>query len=477
MSNAPIPELRSILVVDTDVKFLETLQKDPRAKEHPVKIAYDGRQAQRIIVDRDERLMGIFISPSIEQEPSWISVIRCAHYGRPATPLFLITDDRSSSRQVSDLDLRRLGIKEKLARPISYSEIVSLVAPLALSFDAKAALERARANPDAVGQLAQTSDEGFIAIRAEDFLSGSKSFFDVYVRLNSGRYIKLLQAGDSFTLDRIENYLKKGLTHFHIRKEVQEVYMSYCDHLASAVIRSEAAPIELKVSQTLNQGEEVMKHLKSQGVSEANLRYASSFVANLRELTGKLDITKNDVLGSFLANAGAYEHGAGTAMLAAVLSNTLQISTDKPVQTVGFAAMFHDLALAQMPAVCQAEDESKMNEVELRLYRSHPQLAVEALRKVHAFDSGALQAIEQHHMRLAGQGFPPRSGTTPVTRVAEIIGICDELHRLMKRSEADPSLNLYAELEQKVFPFFGTSIVQAFREAFFPKEFPSKKAA
>lgn len=290
-------QLRSILVADNDIKFLDVLKTDPQNRNFPVTVAHDGKIAQTIIVDRSILLAGIFVSPSLNRDPSWVSVLRCALFHRPATPVYVIWDDRKSSQEFSEIDLKRLGVKDVIDKPLSYAEIVQMIAPIVLSFDASKALEAARMSGDAVGAEASASMEGFVPIRAEDFLSGTKSCFDVYVRLSSSmKYIKLLQAGDVFTLDRIEGYLKKGVTHFYIKKEVQDIYVSYCDHIATALLKSDQAPIDLKISQTLNQGEETLKQLANNGVSEANIRYAAKFVNNLIRIEWS---TKNKADRSF----------------------------------------------------------------------------------------------------------------------------------------------------------------------------------
>ena len=465
---------RSLLIADTDYHFLESLKNDPINRQYPIKTALSGGDAQAIISDRENLLMGIFVSPTVEK-PGWISVIKCAHTNRPATPIFLIQNDKTSYSQLTDIDIQKLGVKGTVEKPITYEEIVKLVAPIALSFDAKAALEQAKKNSkDTIGAEASGSDADFIPIRAEDFISGTKSFFDVYVKLGTGRLIKLLQAGDGFTVDRLENYLKKGVTHFYIRKEVQDVYMNYCDHLATALLKHKTAPVEIKVSQTLNQGEEVMKHLQQNGVSEANIRYAAKFVSNVRELTSQLDTKKSDLLSGFMANVAAYEHGVGTSMLASILAKSLQIDSDNLVQMVGMAAMLHDVALTQMPEALWNEGESVMDTEQLNLFKTHPTVAAEGLKKLHGFHPGALQAIEQHHMRLGGKGFPARTGGTPVTRLSEIIGICDELNRLVSRCAQHKDLSIFIELDLHIFPFFTRPVVQAVKAAFYPIQYATK---
>lgn len=322
--------------------------------------------------------------------------------------------------------------------------------------------------PDAV---VSAEDAGFVPIPAEGFVSGSKSAFDVFVRLSSGRYLKLLKAGDGFTPDRLENYTKKGVTHFYIKKEASEAYRKYSETLTTAALGSKTLSTELKIGQVFNQGNMIMGTLAAQGVTEENLQYASKFIGNVRELVQQLDPEKDELFNSFFSNVATAEHGVGTSMLAGILAYVVEIRMERPVQIVGMAALLHDIGLTKLPETLWAEDEAQMSEQEKALYRTHPKIGADLLRQTKVIDPAALQAIEQHHMRLHGaEGFPEKSPITPMPRVSEIVGICEEFNRLLQKSKMNPSTQLLAELENRVFPGFSKQIVYAFRTAFFPKK-------
>ena len=113
-----------------------------------------------------------------------------------------------------------------------------------------------------------------------------------------------------------------------------------------------------------------------------------------------------------------------------------------------------------------------MTPEELSLYRTHGEKGADELRKIKGFDPAALQAIAQHHIRKSSSG---GIGGAQVSRVAEIVGICDEFDKILRRMKGSPMSDLektkviQAEMEQKVFPGFGRQVVYAFRSAFFPK--------
>ncbi len=462
---------RSMLVVDVDLQYLDTLKNDKKISNYPVQVAHTGRAAYLIINNRDVALVGIFVSPALKTEPNWISVIRCAYLKRPATPLYLISNNKEEARELTTVDLKRLGIRDLVHKPKSVRELISIVSPLDLTFDAQDALERSSDKIKVGDVVVDANMQEYIPIRADDFLSGSKSFFDVFVKIGTNRFIKLLQSGEVFDPERLENYILKGVTHFYILKEIQEVYLSYCDHLTKALLNSDQVSIEVKTSQTLNQGEETINHFRNIGVTAANIQYALRFESNVRELASQLlrgTVNKNRLVSKFIKTAALYEHGVGTSMIAGILANAMQFCADNPLQIIGMASLMHDIGLINMPKDIWTEDESRMTPNQIELYETHPVLGAAILNKINAINPSAVQAVEQHHMRLAGRGFPRRKGTTIVNQMAEIVGISCEYQHVIQKAHLNPATDIRTELEFKVLPFFSRQIVQEFKKIFFP---------
>ncbi len=468
-TGAPV---RALLVFDSDPKLPAMLKARAAYAHYPIEVSTTMDDATRKISDINKLFAGIFINPFQGGAPA-IGFVRTAMSLRPGTPIFLVLEDRSLL-PLGEPELKKLGIHSLLEKPISYGDLIKLISPIVIQFNEKSAEELSknryalnRAKAEVVSGAAEGDD--YMAISALDFLSGTKSIFDVFVKLGQNRFIKLLQSGDSFTPDRLENYIKKGVTHFYIRKDMHEAYVAYCDHLATSLLKHVGAPVDLKISQVLNAGDETLKLLIQQGVSDASLRLASHFVTNVNDLVRHLGVAENDLIRQFMASPQDYEHGVGTAMVAAVLSQTLEIQQDRPVQIVGMAALFHDIGLVNESAAVRAEDETLMTEEEKKSYREHPRKGAELLSKLKSFEPAAIQAIEQHHCRLGGRGFPERR-VGSVSKVGEIVAISDEFQRVLQKKKKNPSLNLVLEMEAYVFGGFSKQIVYGFRSAFFPRK-------
>lgn len=469
--HSPMSIKRTALVVDFKSTFLDLLKKANPNLDILFFKAEDGQVAQTMIMDLSTSLAAIYVSPYIRREPTWQTILKTAFLNRPATALYLIYEDRKGAKRLDPENLVKLGIKEASAdKKNIHQELKGIITNIVSTFDGHNALEKAEHFQESLGEEISGLQGDFVPISAADFISGLKSFFDVYAKTPMGRYIKLLRAGDSFELERIQSYLQKGVKFFYIRKELQGEYVKYSSHVSVGVVQSKAVSVETKTKQALNAGEETLRYLLQKGIQLEDLKHASGFINNVRQLVAEIKTTnkRSDALSDFVADLGAYQHGVATAMIAGILAHHMQISTEKPFEVVGMAAMFHDIGLKNMPEHLREEDESKMTPQELALYQTHPAESAKILRTLGDVDPAALQAIEQHHMRLAGQGFPSRTGTTLVTRVAEIIGVSDEFAKIIARAYQDPGLNIISEVEAKIFPYFGASVVKFFKQAFMP---------
>lgn len=465
---------RPPLIVDPDTQFINKIREEAKTQPIPAVFADRGKDAQLLIANQKNSFSGIFVNPNITN-PHGFSVIRFAHFYRPALPIYLIYDDKLP---IPEEELKKLAVQKSIKKPIPYTTIIKLVTPHSIFFNPNQALDESKMNKDLLGQEVEINDTEFTSIRAEDYLCGAKSFFDVYVKLNPNHYVKIVQAGDSFDPYRVAHYLQKGVTHFYLRKEAQERYLTYCDQLTTSLLKNDKVSIEVKVSQTLNHGQEAMNFLKTQGLSENSLEYAKSFVNNVQTLAEKLKVeTKNDLIKSFLMDLESYKHGVSTALTASILINAMKIAATHPTKVIGLGSLFHDVGLYKMDPVIREEDESKMTAQQITIFHTHPIVGSEMLGSIRGIDPVVVQAVAQHHERRNKKGFPLRVGAGSINRVSEIIGICDELCTMIKKLKENPSLNILEQMETFVFDGFSNPVVETFKSAFFHNEVPTTMQA
>ncbi|OFZ18509.1 MAG: hypothetical protein A2X94_00775 [Bdellovibrionales bacterium GWB1_55_8] len=424
----------------------------------PLTFVTTGKAARGAILDPARRFAAIFLDPVFPQD-SGLELISLAHRYRPATPIYLLHDGRVP---FTIDEMKRLGLQGAVQLPLSSSHVKERISQEI--FDNY--FEETTQAPQILTHSAE--DPHFLPVPAADFLTGVPSLFDVYVRLPSGRYFKILNAKDNFAPSRVLGYVEKGLTHFYLRKESQQRCLTYCDLIAHYLLTHRNISFEMKVSNVYQRGEKVIQAIRQRGLTPDHLDFALTCVSDIRTLIRQTNLENQGHIKAFLENITAYDRAVSTTMIAALIALPLEIQTETAFRAVGLAALLHDIGLYQMPPDAQLGNEDTMSPEVRRLYRTHPVVGAEMLSQLKAVDSVTIQAVAQHHERRHNRGFPGKAAPDEINRVAEIVGISDEFIDLLIKAEFDPSLDPLREMEKSVFAGFSFPIIQSFRTVFKP---------
>ncbi len=457
----------SPLIVDPDSKFIDSIWNDRMTGLIPPVVSMTGMEALKILAQFKQPFSGVFINPLLtDQNP--IAIVKASHHYHAGVPIYFLND--AGYDGLSNGELEKIGIQKKVQKPITYEEMIKLVTPAVMIFDPKAAIQAVEKDQEPVDTEVVAEDSQFFSVRSENFFSGKTIFFDVYIKMASGKYLKLLKAGDAFSIERITSYVKKGVTHFYLKKTTQEHYLNYCDKLVGAIVQSAKISTEIKVAQTFHHGEETLSFLKNAGVNKSSIDYAQGFITNLGHLVLQTEFTNNQVIGKFIKDMGSYEHGVGTAMIACLVSHYLGFSNEKAVHVIGIASLLHDIGLLNHSDAIRIEDEAQMNPQEKLIYYNHPITGAKIVSECAHIDPVVAQIIQQHHERVNRTGFPKKLGRGVILQMAEVVGMSDELFKLIHRAKSNPALNPLAEMENSVDYLFSKPIGAAFRAVFLGKK-------
>ncbi len=237
----------SVLVVSPDVTSLMDIRAISFENKLLVMVAEDSGDAQSWIENLQNHIVGIFVQLAGSLLDG-ISVIRASRLNRPLIPLFLIEGEPNLIVGLGEKSLQSLGVSEVLRLPLQVQRLNEIVGQISSNdrshLCSESSLAYAQHNLDVRKEDEGVEDSeggsGFFPIHALDFLAGDRANFDVYLKMkvqNVEKYLKIVHAGDEFDVSRIEDYLKKGVSYFYVRKEVQEPFLKFCDHIISLLVR------------------------------------------------------------------------------------------------------------------------------------------------------------------------------------------------------------------------------------------------
>lgn len=455
-----------LLFVEPDIEFGARLLQDRKAALVPPLIVAVGSAAMEILANHEIELCGVYVSQHVSSPDSY-SVIRKARLIRPMLPIYLTYTDADCP--VDPDALRKLGVTGAVPRTFTYGEIARKFFSPAMLFEPSDALTGASLDPTPEGHEHHGSDEDFMPIRADSFMSGSKSLFDVYVRLHAGKYLKILKANDDFSSDRLDSYLKKGLANFYIHKVSQDAYLAYSQKLGAAVVKHPSISPETKLGQTLSHGDNVVGFLKQNQIIEPEqLVFAESYVNMVYALVYELGLDKQEgLVKALLDNSRLKDHNVGTIILGGVIARNLDFETKKSVVTIGLACLLHDIGIFNDQDGLELIDEREMTDEQRETYLAHPVQGAKILDGIHGLNPAIPEIVANHHRRRNGTGFPSVSGIT-VTKVSvpmEIVGMADELLRLFMSHVGQTRQSVENYLVHTVFPAFSPEVVEAVKKA------------
>lgn len=465
----------TVLIADPDPVFLEKVQNQfPTKTNLRLITAPTGHDAQRSLEDPSLKYSGAIINLNLTKS-SGLSVLRYIFQNKPAIPLYVIYDQECPLRQE---DLIRLGVNEAFRKPHGEDLAVELLSHLGLlseeiakSTQANPTKANLQLNNEIDGAKSQIPEKDFLQIRIEDCRFGPKLNFDIFIRLSKDHFIKLFPKHEEVSLDRIQNFSKKGITHLYIHKDDQIEFIDYIGNVAEATLQDKNAS-RISVSRALaGQADTVMKFIKKTGIHQEHIRFSTRFIDNIAKVTQEFDMTNGSFLKDFLDDIILYEHGISTAYVAAMLSKPMGLEFPKLVRSLGLAALFHDIGLSQSelyensPALA-AEDVNRMNEEERTIYFSHPTVGAEMLRRIQGVDPVVVQAIAQHHERHNKSGFPNGIGRGQIHMISEVVGLSDQFCMLIAAAKMDPTIDPFKEIEKVTHDCYSARLTEAFSNVF-----------
>ncbi len=452
-----------IISANPESSYLGSLSANPA--EFPVRIINLGYEARTAIRDSRQKIAAIFVDPSYFND-SVVRIIELTRQHRPATPVFLMYEDEAP---LPIEEMKRLGIQAALAKPLPPEKIQHWLAPevfrsntISLLADTKNA---ARTGSNTPTTPSGTEDQRFTAVPITDFLTGTSQLFDVFVRLESGRYLKISEATDRLPAERVLSYIEKGARTLYIDKEAHGRSIQYVKMFARVLLSSPGISKAVKLNHTLSRAQDIVEAIQTHGLLEEHIEDIHGVLGHIRSTIEKLDLRKENQIRDFLNNLNSFDHAISCTLVTSMIALKMNIESDAAFKAVGLASFLHDIGLLQLPVEVRHEFESEMSSSQKKLYQTHPELSAKVVAAIPGVTQVTLQAIEQHHERRNGQGFPKKIPGNTVSPIAEIIGLSEEFIRLLGQNKRDYRTSL-KKMQESVLPLFSFPVADGFRKAF-----------
>ena len=306
--------------------------------------------------------------------------------------------------------------------------------------------------------LAEVETKLYAPIRLIDLVAGSQINFEIRIHLpKNNRYVAYASPGDTFDENRLAR-LKKF--------EMNSIFIPFSDlpkfheYSAQRLLQlSENDQNTLQAEENQNRLQKFVKELLKGYLSES---YANALKPNKKNIEHSKKIIDQYLVlkypgdwfkkvRSVMFGAGEIlSHSSNVAAYAIFFSMVLNIGDHKELATAG---MLHDVGLAGLQKKLQNILIEKMTSIEFEDYKKHPGLSIRAIDDQHLKVSKIVtDAIQLHHERWGGGGFPFGVKGSRLSAEAQILALADRFDELTRVDLTSTPLSLdqaIAQLERE----------------------------
>ena len=185
-----------VLIVDPDEQWLDSASEIFKQQLYEVEVVTNGKDAQSKLYA--SKFFAVVMNYRTENHSAHqvLKFIKRSIAYKPRVLVYLESEDLGDEDDPLDAKLRKDGVDEVLIKPFETTALIEVLEGHQGIGDLMNNL------PKRKGQSAETEismeDDKFTGVRIAEFYCLKAVLFDVYIKLNSGRYIKFLHSGDEF---------------------------------------------------------------------------------------------------------------------------------------------------------------------------------------------------------------------------------------------------------------------------------------
>ncbi|MEX1099713.1 MAG: hypothetical protein WEB87_04765, partial [Bacteriovoracaceae bacterium] len=220
-----------VLICEPDIKVGKSYKAGLLAKGHQAAFAGNGKDAQSELSKSEIEVTVINIDLT---SYSAIEVIKFIRFKNIKTKIILLA---KSEQSVEDCvfgkqNLKKLGIGGVLIHPFSIDKLDGVIR----GFFKRQSWKEIEKSGQHEEKEIKAFDDQFTSIKIEEFFCGNVAIFDVYIRLEKNKYLKILNVGESMEQERLDNYrLNKGVTNLYFKTSERKIYINFLNDLVKRV--------------------------------------------------------------------------------------------------------------------------------------------------------------------------------------------------------------------------------------------------
>jgi HD-GYP domain-containing protein (c-di-GMP phosphodiesterase class II) len=432
-----------ILIADPDEEWSIKAKAYFEQIGYDVSCAVDGKRAQ----------LGLYQQETQQKIHFWAVILSLSLKNHPGSQVYSYIKKTFPSLKVivlaeKESDLLEMGFDQKtidkqklegfLARPFELDQLRDLV-------ESHKNIDQIIQQTVSTGKVSeevevQGADVDFCAIPIDEFVSMKSVHFDIFIKLNSGKYVKILHAGDNFSPERINKYkIEKKVSQLFFSAKDRKKYIQLNNFLTKKIASNTNVSLKIKFDLVKNTGEKLTEEFFSEGIKPTTFESAKDLCGNIYDLISTEKSLSSLIKSFHDFDPSAYTHSYLVCFFSCMLLKQFEWESKVVNESVGMAALLHDIGMLKLDKSLANKPISSLNENELKEYHKHPELAVTMLNENPLIPAIVKQIILQHHECFDGSGFPYHLKGSKTLTFSKVIFLVDEFVTLMVEKNLKPT--------------------------------------
>lgn len=270
-----------------------------------------------------------------------------------------------------------------------------------------------------------------IELPLDDFMKSPSLGLEVYLKLtdstdtSQGRFVKLAHGVEDLDVDRVNDLKSRGIDRLYLNLENLDRYLSF----ERKILRAASLSTMLEPRKKFGLVRSSMNHLLRrmhfaeigtvdftliQEALDATFSLLNAFPQG-KELITCLEEIPNDL----------FNHTSITTLLALLIAKELKWTSPAILQKVALTGLLHDIGMKELPESARCTHPGHLSYRDRIVYNTHADKSAAEFGKIPGAANDVLLAIQQHHERLDGSGFPRGLRSGKIQPLAMLIAVAD----------------------------------------------------
>jgi putative nucleotidyltransferase with HDIG domain len=454
-----------ILLVDTDDAWLYEAKKYFLAQMYEVSTATNGKDAQLSMYNN--KFFAVVINLEI-QNHSCAQVLKFIKSNHTNQKIIIVVNDKKllEAEETTEEKLIKQGALEIAVRPFEPADLKDIIEGHQSLNDLVASITKNKDQSEESEVV--LSDKKFTKIRIDEFYSSQAILFNIYIKLGTGKYLKILNQGDSFSNDRIDKYKnEKNVEHLYFLNSDRRKFVQYNNFLALKLLENNTVPTLKKFTTLKNVSEKFIEEAYTTGVKPQVVDQGKEVCETVFQLLSK----QNDLFSVLKTyqdlDPNAFSHAFLVTLYATSIIKQFEWQSKSTIETAALACMFHDIGKTMLPEEFLELKTSAMTAEQLEQYKLHPELGLKLLEGNKMINNSVKQVIYQHHEAYNGTGFPSGLSGKNILTLANIVCLADDFVHLMIDQKLNPTDCLKKMISDKeMLKRYNSIIIEKFIKVF-----------